>query len=56
MALNFIETDIEDVFIIEPQVFGDERGFFMETYSKRDFLVQGIDIDFIQDNHSKSRK
>jgi len=56
MALNFIETDIKDCFIIEPQVFGDERGFFMETYSEKDFLAQGIDIRFVQDNHSKSKK
>jgi len=56
MALNFIETSIKDCFIIEPQVFGDERGFFMETYSEKDFLAQGIDIRFVQDNHSKSKK
>ena len=56
MALNFIETPIKDVFVIEPQVFGDERGFFMETYSRKDFLAQGIDIEFVQDNHSKSKK
>lgn len=56
MALNFIETSIKDCLIIEPQVFGDERGFFMETYSKRDFLERWIDIDFVQDNHSKSKK
>ena len=56
MALNFIETPIKDVFVIEPQVFGDERGLFMETYSRKDFLAQGIDIEFVQDNHSKSKK
>lgn len=56
MALHFTETDIQGVFIIEPQVFGDDRGFFMETYSKRDFLAQGLDIEFVQDNHSKSGK
>lgn len=56
MALNFIETDIKDCFVIEPQVFGDERGFFMETYSEKDFRARGLDIHFVQDNHSKSKK
>lgn len=42
--------------VIEPQVFGDERGYFMETYSKRDFAEIGIDCDFVQDNQSASKK
>jgi dTDP-4-dehydrorhamnose 3,5-epimerase len=42
--------------IVEPQVFADERGFFMETYSKREFEQAWISIDFVQDNHSKSNK
>ena len=41
--------------MIEPQVFGDERGFFMETYSKKEFEKIGISCDFVQDNHSKSK-
>ncbi|MBR4399305.1 MAG: dTDP-4-dehydrorhamnose 3,5-epimerase [Fibrobacter sp.] len=53
---NFIKTSIEGVTIIEPTVFGDARGYFMETYSKRDFAEGGIDVDFVQDNESRSRK
>jgi len=49
-----IKTAIEDVLIIEPKVFGDHRGWFTETYSKEKFKELGIDIDFIQDNHSFS--
>ncbi len=51
-----IETNIKDLFIIEPTVFGDNRGFFMESYSKKDFAEIGLNMDFIQDNHSKSKK
>lgn len=47
-------TDIEDVLIIEPQIFGDYRGWFCETYSKIKFSQNGIDIDFVQDNSSFS--
>lgn len=42
------------LFLIEPQRFGDDRGFFAETWSRRIFAVAGIDIDFVQDNHSLS--
>lgn len=52
---NFITTQIADVFIIEPRVFGDERGYFMETYNKADFNEAGITCEFVQDNQSKSR-
>lgn len=51
-----IATEIEGVYIIEPTIFGDNRGFFLESYNKRDFQSIGIDDDFVQDNHSKSRK
>lgn len=51
-----IETGIEGLVVIEPQVFGDERGFFIESYNKREFEKIGIDLEFIQDNHSKSKK
>ncbi len=51
-----IETPISGLFIIEPTVFGDERGFFMETYNKKEFERIGIDVDFVQDNYSKSKK
>jgi len=49
------ETGIEWLKILEPQIFGDERGFFMESYSKKDFLELWINAEFIQDNHSKSK-
>lgn len=53
---NRIETGIEGLVILEPKVFGDDRGFFMESYSKRDFEEIGLNMDFVQDNHSKSKK
>ncbi len=52
--MHIIKTDIEEVLIIEPKVFGDHRGWFTETYSKKMFRELGINIDFIQDNHSFS--
>lgn len=53
---NRIDTEIDDVCIIEPTVFGDNRGYFMETYSKKDFEEIGIEEEFVQDNQSKSKK
>ncbi len=53
---KFIKTTIEDVYIIEPTVFGDERGYFMETYHSGEFKEAGLDFDFVQDNQSKSKK
>ena len=53
---NFKETSIKDLYIIEPKVFGDNRGYFMETYSKKDFFEAGLTMDFVQDNESKSKK
>ena len=52
--MKFIQTDIPDVILIEPNVFTDSRGFFMETFQKKDFAAAGIDRDFVQDNHSRS--
>ncbi|UTB75669.1 dTDP-4-dehydrorhamnose 3,5-epimerase [Latilactobacillus curvatus] len=52
--LKVTTTKLQDVKIIEPAVFGDHRGFFTESYSDRDFKEAGIDVDFIQDNHSLS--
>jgi len=52
----FNKTEIEGVFIIEPKVFGDERGFFMETYKQSDFEQAGLKYNFIQDNQSRSHK
>lgn len=54
MPFEFENTEIKDVIIVKPKVFGDERGFFLETYKKEDFEKAGILDDFIQDNHSKS--
>lgn len=51
-----IETSIDGVYIIEPTVFGDDRGYFMETYSEAEFLEIGITNKFVQDNQSKSKK
>jgi dTDP-4-dehydrorhamnose 3,5-epimerase len=53
---KFIETKIKDLYIIEPKVFGDNRGYFMETYSKKDFDEAGLTMTFVQDNESKSSK
>lgn len=49
-------TSIDGVYIIEPTVFGDKRGYFMETYSKADFEEIGLNYDFVQDNQSRSKK
>ncbi len=53
---NFIKTAIDGMFIIEPTVFGDERGYFLETYHYEEFKTAGIDANFVQDNQSKSKK
>ncbi|MCR8929533.1 dTDP-4-dehydrorhamnose 3,5-epimerase [Priestia megaterium] len=54
--MNIIKTKFEDAFLIEPKVFGDHRGFFTESYNKEMFQQNGIDMDFIQDNHSLSQQ
>lgn len=56
MPFEFQRTKIPDVILIKPRVFEDERGFFMENYKKSDFKKAGIDVDFVQSNHSKSTK
>lgn len=53
---NFIETKIKDLYIIEPNIFEDNRGYFMESYNKKDFKEAGLDMKFVQDNESKSKK
>ena len=50
---KFIETSIEGVVIIEPKKYGDNRGYFMETYNKKEFDANGLVYDFVQDNQSK---
>jgi dTDP-4-dehydrorhamnose 3,5-epimerase len=52
--MEFEKTKFKDAWLIKPQVFQDARGFFLENYSKKKFQEQGIDIDFVQDNHSMS--
>ncbi|MDV3351559.1 dTDP-4-dehydrorhamnose 3,5-epimerase [Leptolyngbyaceae cyanobacterium CCMR0082] len=55
--MNVIPTDIPDVLIIEPQVFGDERGFFLESFNQKKFSDEtGLNCQFVQDNHSRSRQ
>lgn len=55
--MNVIKTDIEGVLVIEPQVFGDERGYFFESFNAERFLAQtGIEVTFVQDNESLSKR
>tara|TARA_R110001583_G_scaffold58103_2_gene173459 strand:+ start:2699 stop:3247 length:549 start_codon:yes stop_codon:yes gene_type:complete len=54
--MKFIKTNIPDVFIIEPKVFGDERGYFFESFNQKEFEEHIGKVDFIQDNESKSSK
>ena len=56
MPINIQQTSIWWLTLIHPQIFGDERGFFLESYSYRDYEKNGINTKFIQDNHSKSNK
>ena len=56
MPFEFERQKIKDVILVKPKVFGDNRGFFMESYKKSDFFANGIDVEFNQDNHSKSTK
>jgi len=49
-------TAIPDVKLVEPKVFGDDRGFFFESWNRRALAAAGIDVDFVQDNHSRSRR
>src|SRR6202453_4841583 len=52
--MKFTQTPIAGVMLIEPQVFGDARGFFMETWQEEKFKAAGIDATYVQDNHSRS--
>lgn len=54
--MNIINTEIPDVLIIEPKVFGDNRGFFYESYNKKSLVPAGVAGEFVQDNHSRSSK
>ncbi len=53
--MNLIKTDIEGVVVMEPKVFGDNRGYFLESFSERDFCENVRQVRFVQDNESKSR-
>jgi len=52
--MKFLETPIAGVFLVEPRVFGDDRGFFMETWAAPKFQAAGVEAQFVQDNHSRS--
>lgn len=54
--MKVIAADIPGPLIIEPALFGDERGFFMETWNRTAFAEAGLDLDWVQDNHSRSQK
>jgi len=54
--MKFIETDIPGVIIIDPQVFRDDRGFFLESFHHKKYRAGGIDATFVQDNHSRSQR
>lgn len=55
--MKALATEIPDVFLIEPKVFGDSRGFFFESFNQRVFAEKtGVDVNFVQDNHSRSRQ
>lgn len=54
--MNVIETSLPGVLLFEPKVFGDARGFFMESWNRKAFADQGLDLDFVQDNHSRSAR
>ena len=55
--MKVIRTEIPEVLLLEPKVFGDARGFFLESYNKRAFRdATGLDVEFVQDNHSSSRR
>lgn len=54
MPFEFEKQEIKDIILVKPKVFGDNRGFFLESYKKSDFFANGITVEFNQDNHSKS--
>lgn len=54
--LTVIKTSIDGLLVLEPTVFGDDRGYFMEAYNAEEFKTAGIELDFVQDNESKSKK
>ena len=54
--MTFGETELQGVFLLQPRVFGDQRGFFLESWNRETFRQAGFDLDFVQDNHSRSAR
>lgn len=54
--MKLIETSLPDVLLLEPKVFGDSRGFFMESWNRQTFTDLGLNLEFVQDNHSRSAR
>ncbi len=56
MPFKISQTKIPEVLVVEPEVFGDSRGFFLETYHHKKYAEKGIEESFVQDNHSRSSR
>ena len=54
--MTFEPTPLEGLYLLQPKVFGDERGFFLESWNAETFRAAGFDLDFVQDNHSRSAR
>ena len=54
--MNIVSTPFNDLFVLEPKVLGDSRGYFMESFSRKTLLEAGIDLNFVQDNQSSSKR
>jgi dTDP-4-dehydrorhamnose 3,5-epimerase len=54
--MKIVETALPEVLLLEPRVFGDARGFFLESWNQQTFATAGLDLDFVQDNHSRSSR
>ena len=54
--MQILATDLPEVLLLEPRVFGDQRGFFFESWNRREFARRGLEIEFVQDNHSLSAR
>ena len=54
--MQILATDLPEVLLLEPRVFGDQRGFFFESWNRREFARRGLDVEFVQDNHSLSAR
>ncbi len=54
--MKFEETPLSGVYLLQPKVFGDQRGFFLESWNRETFRQAGFEMDFVQDNHSRSRR